>query len=85
MKALKRWSILQDRMASLLFAEAVFDYPVAYIFFDELCRETPVGFLRYNRDDAACQKVIAQPLRIESPVRQDLPGCRLADQRIGFA
>ena len=54
-------------------------------FLVELCRELPVGFRRYDRNDAAFQQVIAQPIRIESPVRQQMPGGQATDQRIGFA
>ena len=54
-------------------------------FLVELCWELPVGFRRYNWGDATFQQVIAQPIRIESSVRQKVPGGQIADQRVSLA
>jgi len=51
----------------------------------ELRRKLPVGFWRYDRGDVAGQKVIAQPIGIEGPIRQQVPGGQAADQRIRLA
>ena len=51
----------------------------------EFRRELPVGFRRYDRGYAAIRKVIAQPIRVKSPVRQQMPGGQAADQCTGFA
>jgi hypothetical protein len=40
----------------------------------EGCGNLPIGFRRYNRDDATVQQVMSYPIRIESPVGQQLPG-----------
>ena len=50
----------------------------------ERCGKFPIGFGRYDRDDVTFQQVVAQPIRIESPVRQQMPGGEAADQRIGL-
>jgi len=51
----------------------------------ELCREFPVRFRGYDRDDVAIQQVISQPIRVKGPVRQKMSGGQIADQCVGFA
>lgn len=54
-------------------------------FLVELRRKLPVGFRRYDRDDVAINQVFAQPIRVEGPVCQQMPGGQTADQRICLA
>jgi len=51
----------------------------------KFCWELPVGFRWYDRDDVAIQQVVSQPIRIEGPVRQQMSGGQVTDQRIGLA
>jgi len=70
----------------LQFTKIVFDQVSPFVgLLVELCREFPVGFRRYNRDDVAIQQVVSQPICIKGPVRQKLPGRQVADQSVGFA
>jgi len=70
----------------LQFAKVVFDQVPPFVgVFVELRRELPVGLRRDDRSDVAIQQVIAQPIRIKGPVRQQVPGRQISDQRIGLA
>ena len=70
----------------LQFAEVVFDQVAPFVgFLVKFCREFPIGFWRYDRNYVTIEQVITQPIRVKGPVRQQLPGGQIADQRLGFA
>jgi len=70
----------------LQLAEVVFDQVSPFVgFLVEGCGKLSIGFRRYDWDDVAFQQVISQPIRVESPVSQQMSGGKVADQLIGFA
>ncbi|WP_245875195.1 hypothetical protein [Roseovarius mucosus] len=70
----------------LQLAEVVLHQESPFVgFLAEGCGKFPIGFRRYDRDDATFQQVISQPIRIESPVRQQVPGRQITDQLISLA
>ena len=51
----------------------------------ELCRKLSVRFRRDDRGYATIQQVIAQPIRVKSSIRQQMPSRQAADQGSGLA
>ena len=68
------------------FAKVVFDQVPPFVgFLVELRWKLPVGFRRYDCCYAAIFQIISQPIRVKSPISQQMPGGKVADQRIGLA
>ena len=70
----------------LQLAEVILDQVSPFVGFLVKRRgKFPIGFRRYDRDDVAILQVISQPIRIEGPVRQQMPRGQATDQRFSLA
>lgn len=70
----------------LQLAEVMLDQVSPFVgFLVECCWKLPIGFWWYDRDHATFQQIISQPIRIESPIRQQMRSRQITDQRISLA